>query len=162
MIGRSLEEAVRKVEAVNQRDLNRFVHGKTGIVAEQFIDGPEFAIETLSIQGNVHVLSIGYKGNSKGPFFEEGVYIAPAQLKEETRLAIVKEVTGAVSALGIHQGPAHTEPEAGQGWNTLCYRGGRQNRRFRGFPLHRQREHRHQLYAACLAKCIKAAGEQRV
>ena len=37
------------------------------------------------------------------------VYIAPAQLKEETRLAIVKEVTGAVSALGIHQGPAHTE-----------------------------------------------------
>ncbi|MCY8038679.1 ATP-grasp domain-containing protein [Bacillus paralicheniformis] len=106
---KELEEAVRKVEAVNERDLNRFVHGKTGIIAEQFIDGPEFVIETLSIQGNVHVLSIGYKGNSKGPFFEEGVYIAPAQLKEETRLAIVKEVTGAVSALGIHQGPAHTE-----------------------------------------------------
>ncbi|MDI5787758.1 ATP-grasp domain-containing protein [Bacillus licheniformis] len=25
---KELEEAVRKVEAVNQRDLNRFVHGK--------------------------------------------------------------------------------------------------------------------------------------
>ena len=60
---KELEEAVRKVEAVNETDLNRFVHGKTGIIAEQFIDGPEFVIETLSIQGNVHVLSIGYKGS---------------------------------------------------------------------------------------------------
>ena len=50
---KELEEAVRKVEAVNETDLNRFVHGKTGIIAEQFIDGPEFVIETLSKKTNL-------------------------------------------------------------------------------------------------------------
>ncbi|MEC1258981.1 ATP-grasp domain-containing protein [Bacillus swezeyi] len=104
-----LKAAIQKVEAVNRGELSQFVQGKSGIVAEQFIDGPEFAIETLSIQGKVHVLSIGYKGDSKGPFFEEGVYIAPARLDEECRLSIIREVERAVSALGIHQGPAHTE-----------------------------------------------------
>ncbi|MEC1500959.1 ATP-grasp domain-containing protein [Bacillus sonorensis] len=106
---KQLLEAIKKVEVINQGDLKQFVKGKRGIVVEQFIDGPEFAIETLSVQGKVHVLSIGYKGNSKGPFFEEGVYIAPAQLDDQSRASIIKEVTGAVSALGIRHGPAHTE-----------------------------------------------------
>ncbi|QHZ45013.1 MULTISPECIES: ATP-grasp domain-containing protein [unclassified Bacillus (in: firmicutes)] len=104
-----LNAAVQKVEAINRGDLSKFVREHSGIVVEQFIDGPEFVVETLSIQGKVHVLSIGYKGDGKGPFFEEGVYIAPARLDEEQRLSIIKEVTGAVLALGIHQGPAHTE-----------------------------------------------------
>ncbi|ATH93819.1 phosphoribosylglycinamide synthetase [Bacillus glycinifermentans] len=106
---KQLKEAMRKAEDINKGDLSRFVTGKKGIIVEQFVDGPEFAIETLSIQGKVHVLSIGYKGDCKGPFFEEGVYIAPAKLDEEAHDSIIREVTAAVSALGIHQGPAHTE-----------------------------------------------------
>ncbi|MBU5263628.1 ATP-grasp domain-containing protein [Bacillus atrophaeus] len=104
-----LKEAISKVEAINQGDLGKFIQGNSGIIVEQFIDGPEFVIETMSIQGKVHVLSIGYKGDCKGPFFEEGVYIAPARLEEESRLAITEEVRKAVSALGIDNGAAHTE-----------------------------------------------------
>ncbi|WP_078409901.1 ATP-grasp domain-containing protein [Priestia abyssalis] len=104
-----LSEAIKKVKKINEHDLSKFVQDNHGIVIEQFIDGPEFAIETFSIQGDVHVLSIGYKGDIKGPFFEEGVYIAPAKLDEKVKNAIVEEVTRAVKALHIENGPAHTE-----------------------------------------------------
>ncbi|MDK8210818.1 ATP-grasp domain-containing protein, partial [Bacillus subtilis] len=67
------------------------------------------AIETFSVEGEVYVLSIGYKGNSKGPFFEEGVYIAPAQLEENVWQSIAREAARAANALGIEDGPAHIE-----------------------------------------------------
>lgn len=104
-----LLEAVRKVEEINKHDLSQFVQNEAKIIVEQFIDGPEFAIESFSIQGEVHILSIGYKGDCKGPYFEEGVYIAPAQLDETIQNAIVQEVKGAIKALGITDGPSHTE-----------------------------------------------------
>lgn len=104
-----LIEAVEKVKKINNNELGKYVQDKSGIVIEQFIDGPEFAIETFSIQGEVYVLSIGYKGDCKGPFFEEGIYIAPAQLDEKLKSAIANEVANAVKALGIVNGPAHTE-----------------------------------------------------
>lgn len=104
-----LVESINKVKKINKDELGKFTQNKSGIVIEQFIDGPEFAIETFSIKGEVYVLSIGYKGDCKGPFFEEGVYIAPAQLDEKLKSTIANEASRAVKALGIESGPAHTE-----------------------------------------------------
>lgn len=104
-----LIDSIEKVRRVNEEDLGKFTKNKTGIVIEQFIDGPEFAIETFSVEDKVYVLSIGYKGNSKGPFFEEGVYIAPAHLEENVWESISQEAAKAATALGIENGPAHIE-----------------------------------------------------
>ncbi|GGE59496.1 ATP-grasp domain-containing protein [Priestia taiwanensis] len=106
---KELIESIEKVRKVNTEDLGQFTGNKTSIVIEQFIDGPEFAIETFSIQEEVRVLSIGYKGDCKGPFFEESIYIAPAQLEENVMESISQEASKAVRALGIVDGPAHVE-----------------------------------------------------
>ncbi|MFJ3904868.1 ATP-grasp domain-containing protein [Streptomyces sp. NPDC090025] len=79
------------------------------LVVEEYLDGPEFAVESLAYQGRVRVLSIGYKGEPEGPYFEESVYRAPAALPADVRDAVVREVTAAHAALGITDGPTHTE-----------------------------------------------------
>ncbi|MFD8752430.1 ATP-grasp domain-containing protein [Kitasatospora sp. NPDC059577] len=81
----------------------------TGLVVEEYLDGPELAVESLAHEGRVHVLSIGYKGEPVGPYFEEGVYRAPALLPPHVREAVVREVVAAHAALGVTDGPTHTE-----------------------------------------------------
>ena len=56
-----------------------------------------------------YVLSIGYKGYPQGPYFEEGIYLAPAPLPAAVQAAVVDQVRRAVLALGITDGPTHTE-----------------------------------------------------
>ncbi|GAA3082038.1 ATP-grasp domain-containing protein [Streptomyces roseofulvus] len=80
-----------------------------GLVVEEYLDGPEFAVESLAQDGAVRILTIGYKGDPQGPHFEEGVYRAPAALPEAVRDAVLREVTAAHKALGITDGPTHTE-----------------------------------------------------
>ncbi|MEA5100861.1 ATP-grasp domain-containing protein [Pantoea sp. S18] len=104
-----LKSAIDKVWEINNTQLKNFIYDKGGVLLESFIDGPEFAIETFSHCGEVTVLSIGDKGNSKGPYFEEGVYIAPANIDEKLRDEIADEVRRALKALGISEGPAHVE-----------------------------------------------------
>ncbi|BBL32105.1 ATP-grasp domain-containing protein [Pantoea ananatis] len=105
----SLVKAVKKVWEINHTELGKFVYGKGGVILESFIDGPEFAIETLSSQGVVTVLSVGDKGDCKGPYFEEGIYISPANIDNKLHKDICDEVKRVVLALGITEGPAHVE-----------------------------------------------------
>lgn len=81
----------------------------TGLVVEEFLDGPELAVESFAHRGTVQVLTVGYKGEPVGPHFEEGVYRAPALLPPHVREAVVREVVAAHSALGVSDGPTHTE-----------------------------------------------------
>lgn len=85
------------------------LHQVTGLVVEEFLDGPELAVESLAHRGTVHVLTIGYKGEPVGPHFEEGVYRAPAPLAPHVQDAVVREVVAAHAALGVTDGPTHTE-----------------------------------------------------
>lgn len=83
--------------------------GELGIVVEEYLDGPEYVVESLVVDGAVHILAIGDKGYPEGPYFEEGHYVAPAQLTEREEDAIVREVVLGHEALGITMGPTHTE-----------------------------------------------------
>lgn len=87
----------------------RKMGGCEGLVVEEYLDGPEFAVEALAYRGEVQILTVGYKGDPRGPHFEEGVYRAPAQLPPEVREEVVRQVTGAHQALGVSDGPTHTE-----------------------------------------------------
>ncbi|KOY57583.1 ATP-grasp domain-containing protein [Streptomyces sp. XY332] len=100
-----LAAVVDEVWEVCRNSLNRVA----GLVVEEYLDGPEFAVESLAHRGEVQVLSIGYKGEPAGPHFEEGVYRAPAALAPHVQEAVVREVVAAHSALGVSDGPTHTE-----------------------------------------------------
>lgn len=100
-----LGAVVEEVWQVCRTKLNQV----TGLIVEEYLDGPELAVESLAHRGEVTVLSIGYKGEPTGPYFEEGVYRAPALLPPDVQDAVVREVVAAHSALGVTDGPTHTE-----------------------------------------------------
>ncbi|MFF3209527.1 ATP-grasp domain-containing protein [Streptomyces sp. NPDC002886] len=102
---RQLRAVVEEVWQICRDNLSHVA----GLVVEEYLDGPEFAVESLAHRGEVQVLSIGYKGQPVGPHFEEGVYRAPAQLAPHVQEDLVREVVAAHAALGVTDGPTHTE-----------------------------------------------------
>ena len=81
----------------------------SGVLIEQFIDGPEHTAEIFCRDGKVTILTIGHKGNPQGPCFEEDIYRTPAPLNNNIVSAIIEEAKKGVAALGIDFGPAHCE-----------------------------------------------------
>ena len=80
------------------------------VLAEQFIEGREFAVEALMNRGTLDVLTIFDKPDPlDGPFFEETIYVTPSIAPPETRAAIVRATGDAVKALGLYHGPVHAE-----------------------------------------------------
>ncbi|WP_165497068.1 ATP-grasp domain-containing protein [Rhodococcus sp. ABRD24] len=104
-----LSSAIRQSELARQVALGSNEGVDPRLVVEEYLDGPEYVVESLVVDGHVHVLAIGDKGYPQGPFFEAGNYVAPAQLDDEARNAIFREVIRGHRALGINMGPTHTE-----------------------------------------------------
>lgn len=102
---RGLPEAVAEVRRAGRGK----VDDHESLVVEEYLDGPEYAVESLAHRGEVEILTVGYKGNPTGPYFEETVYRAPAPLPAPVLDAVAREVRAAHAALGLTDGPAHTE-----------------------------------------------------
>jgi biotin carboxylase len=79
----------------------------TGWVAEEYLNGPEFSVESFSADGVHHPLAVTEK--FKGPDFVEIGHVVPARLPSETVRAVIAEVTACLDAVGLLEGPAHTE-----------------------------------------------------
>jgi len=113
---KSMEELIRatnKVDELNRAklaNLSQF-NGDSylGIIVEEFIDGPEYVAETYSVNGEHYILSLGDKGDPLGPYFEEGIYIAPAKITIDIRESILQEVRKSLDAINLLNGPAHVE-----------------------------------------------------
>ncbi|MFF8790903.1 ATP-grasp domain-containing protein [Streptomyces sp. NPDC015125] len=82
---------------------------ETGVLVEEYLDGPEVSAESLVHHGQVRVCGVSWKGELAGPYFEETMFRAPAQLPTEILTAIEAEVIGAHHAFGITEGTTHTE-----------------------------------------------------
>jgi biotin carboxylase len=82
---------------------------RTGVLAEEFIDGPEYCVEAVSGPAGTAVLAITDKGNLQGPFFEERTFITPAPLDPATAARITDAVGTAHRQIGIDFGASHTE-----------------------------------------------------
>ena len=77
------------------------------VVVEECMEGPEVSVETLAINGTVHVIQITDKITTGAPHFVEMGHTQPTRLKcgdEIKRIAIA-----ANKAIGIQNGPSHTE-----------------------------------------------------
>lgn len=83
--------------------------GLGGLVVEEYVGGPELAVDALAVDGRVAVLAVGEKGRPEGPYFEETTHRAPARLDRETLRQVHEAVVGATLSLGLTWGPTHTE-----------------------------------------------------
>ena len=80
------------------------------ILAEDFVAGPEVALEGLLTNGVLQPLAIFDKPDPlDGPFFEETIYVTPSRLPFDLQQRIVDCAGRAARALGLQEGPVHGE-----------------------------------------------------
>ena len=79
-----------------------------GWVAEQFIEGREYSVESLSAGGRHLIVGVTEKMRFKDSYVERA-HVFPAQLANTERDRIVLFVSDLLSAVGLQDGPAHTE-----------------------------------------------------
>ena len=89
-------------------------------LVEGFIPGREYAVEALLHHGVLCILAIFDKPEPlDGPFFEETIYVTPSSALADVQDRIVRAVTSAAQAIGLHHGPVHAEcrvnPSTGSG-----------------------------------------------
>jgi hypothetical protein len=80
------------------------------LVLEGYVDGREFALEGVMIEGALKTLAIFDKPDPlEGPFFEETIYVTPSREGDDVQRAIRDTIARAAVALGLHHGPIHAE-----------------------------------------------------
>lgn len=79
------------------------------VIIEEYLQGPEFSIEVMVVDGEPHILQITDKLTTGAPHFVEMGHSQPSQQSEEVQERIKDLACRAVKAVGINVGPAHVE-----------------------------------------------------
>ncbi len=80
------------------------------LLVEQFVPGPEVALEGLLRGGELTTLAVFDKPDPlEGPYFEETIYVTPSRLPPATVAAVEARIADAARALGLREGPVHAE-----------------------------------------------------
>lgn len=79
------------------------------ILMEEYMDGPEFSVETVSFHHETQIVNITKKLVQGENSFVEVGHIIPASLEKEVESAITKVAKMGIEALGINYGITHTE-----------------------------------------------------
>ncbi|MBT0773589.1 ATP-grasp domain-containing protein [Kineosporia sp. J2-2] len=77
------------------------------LLAEEFLNGPEFSVETLSFEGVHQVLEVTEK--FVGENLVEAGHLVPARVSAADRDALVEATREFLGRVGLVDGPAHTE-----------------------------------------------------
>ena len=78
-------------------------------VVEEFVDGIEFSVESISFKGKHKVIAITEKVTSGKPHFVEIAHHQPADLTNDIEIRMTKLTLMALEALKIKNGISHTE-----------------------------------------------------
>ena len=79
------------------------------IVVEEYMEGEEVSVETLSVEGVCHIIQITDKLTTGAPHFVEMGHSQPTKHSLSITQKICEVATKAVNAIGIKNGPSHTE-----------------------------------------------------
>lgn len=80
------------------------------IIAEQFLNGGmECSVESISFKGNHTIVQITQKDSSGAPHCVELGHHQPAPLSKDIWDKVVRSVSSGLTAIGITNGPCHTE-----------------------------------------------------
>ena len=84
-------------------------------LVEQFVGGPEVALEGMLTRGELRMLALFDKPDPlDGPFFEETIYVTPSRLTAKMQEEIAQCAAQATRALGLTEGPVHAELRLGK------------------------------------------------
>jgi biotin carboxylase len=78
------------------------------VLVEEYLRGPEFSVETMSVRGTHHVIGVTRKVLGPPPLFVETGHIHPEPPSPETT-AMTQLVVDTLTATGYQTGPTHTE-----------------------------------------------------
>ena len=79
------------------------------VMIEEYMEGPEVSVETIALNGIVHVIQITDKLTTGAPHFVEIGHSQPSLLSNEIKEKISSVAVAANHAIGIKNGPSHTE-----------------------------------------------------
>lgn len=79
-----------------------------GVLVEEFFDGPQFSVEAFSESGEHEVVGITRKYSDPVSFVELG-HVSPADVSGEQSRDIETYVKRILEAIGVANGPTHTE-----------------------------------------------------
>lgn len=110
---RALQQAVTRIQALLAREYPPGEGGagrRSRLLVEQFVPGPEVALEGLLQDGKLEVLAVFDKPDPlDGPYFEETLYITPSRHSAGQLAALAATVQAACRAYGLQEGPVHAE-----------------------------------------------------
>ncbi|HEY6538505.1 MAG TPA: ATP-grasp domain-containing protein [Candidatus Dormibacteraeota bacterium] len=88
--------------------------GGLDLLVEEYVAGPEVAVEGMLVAGRLEILAIYDKPVPlDGPFFEETVYTVPSELGKSAQDLVAESVEQVTRALGLRLGPVHAELRLG-------------------------------------------------
>jgi biotin carboxylase len=79
------------------------------VLAEEYLTGPEFSVESISLAGRHEVVAITEKVTTPPPGFVELGHQVPAALDDVDAKAITELVVALLDLVGQQTGPCHTE-----------------------------------------------------
>lgn len=80
----------------------------TGVLVEEFFDGPQYSVEAFSEGGEHEVVGVTRKYSDPVSFVELG-HVSPADLSGEQSRDIDTYVKRILESIGVRNGPTHTE-----------------------------------------------------
>lgn len=79
------------------------------ILLEEYMDGPEFSVESVSFNGEIKIIGITDKSLTGDPYFIENGHMFPANLSVDIKNDIENFVLNVLRAINFDNGLAHTE-----------------------------------------------------
>ncbi|MCR6111834.1 ATP-grasp domain-containing protein [Bacillus sp. A301a_S52] len=103
-------ERIKKINALN--DIDNTLEEIYPLLVEEFIDGNEYSVEAISVNGKCKIIGITEKflinENPNNPFVERG-HRFPAKITNEDRAIIENYVSSFIESIPIISGPTHSE-----------------------------------------------------
>jgi biotin carboxylase len=89
------------------------VDGNAEVVVEEFVEGPEVSVETISHRGRHTVVTITDKRTTGDPHWVEMGHVEPSRLPGDVQEDIRNATVRGLAALGIDEAAGHVEVKAG-------------------------------------------------
>lgn len=96
-------------ELISNYDYTHNESRSGAVIIEEYLNGPEFSVEVMVINGVPNVLQITDKITTGAPHFVEMGHTQPSNQPLDIQLKIKDLACRAVKAIGINVGPAHVE-----------------------------------------------------
>ncbi len=103
---------VRNREELNSQYLKTKEFSRKGkVIVEEFLEGREFSVETITQKGITTIIAITEKliNKSDNGYFVEDCHIIPARISNQEHKMISEEVFNAIKAVELDNSPTHTE-----------------------------------------------------